>query len=292
MARPNLNKVAATQARAEYQPQIRGVKRSTRSQVKSIRSEAPALEASLSRSGEQLRHANLSSKDLAIALAELAHRTADVGASTALQVQQAREQGHGELVDLQQAEGQAQRSALAGLQQAQAEHHQDVRDEERSDVRNFKLDLLRAQAEKQLGLGSYSTSPKEAAEIENLKHHSGMTPTQQRAAAADHANAAFYAKSLFKAAKSGEIEGVDPDPHNWNDELWSHLVENVKKRAGVDIPVAERAVQAIRDHVGGGSTSASLLQALGTVAASAAPLVAPAPLRPIAQFGSALLQHR
>lgn len=289
--RPNLNHVAATQANAEYQPQIAGVRRSTRSQVKSIRSEGPALEASLGRSAEQLRHAGLSPKDLAIALSELAHRTADVGASTALQINQAREAGHGEIVDLHQAEGQAQRSALAQLQQAQAEHAQSIQDEEASDTRQFKLDLLKSEAEKQLGLGTYDVSPKEAAEIAALKHHGGLTPTQHRAQQADHSNAAFYAKQLFKAAKSGEIEGVDPDPHKWSDEIWEHMIGSVQKRASVDVPVAERAVQAVRAHVGGDSTAGSLLDALGNVASVAAPALAPKSLQPVAQFGSQLLLH-
>lgn len=294
MARPKLRKVAASQAHAEYAPQKAAVRRSVGSQVRSIRSEQPALEHSLSRSAEQLRHANLSPRDLAIALSEVAHRTADVGASTALQVQQAMQQGHGELVDLNQAEGQAQRAALAELQNKEAERVQGIHDEEAAEQRKFKMDLLEEQAKKRLGLGDYSVSPKEKAEIENLTQHGGLTPTQQHAAEADHANAAFYAKSLFKAAKSGEIEGVDPDPRKWTPETWSHMIENVKKRAGVDIPVAERAVGAIRDHAdpGWNATSASLLDSLATVAGTAGAALAPRPLQPIAQFGNLLLHHR
>ena len=276
MPRANLRKTAASQARSEYQPQIRGVKRETHSQVRSIESSGPALEASLQTSARQLRHAGLAPKDLAIALREIANRTADVGASTALQAQQARQEGHGQIVDLLAAEGQAQRAALTALQTKAAEHAQDIHDEIAGEQRGLHMDILKEQAEKKLGLGSY------------YKH--GLTPSEERSAHSDHSNASFYAKQYFQAARSGAIDGVDPDPKKWTPETWNHLIEQVKKDASVDIPTAERAVSAIRDHVQGPGA----LDILGTIARAAAPVAAaaaPPAVAPIAQFGTAALLH-
>lgn len=291
MRRPNLNTVAAQQAHAEYAPQRRGVRRDIRGQVRSIRSSAPALEASLGRTADQLRHINLSAQDRAIALRELAMRQADVGASTALQEQQVRQQGHEQLVDLAAAEGQARSSALAQMQQAATERHQDLADERRAEVRQFKMDILKEQALKELGLGSYADDG----------GRGGLTPTQRRAAHEEHDNAAFYAKQIFQASKHGltdEKTGevlVPPDPQKWDDSIWNQLVESVAGKEGVDsVEAAQRAVSAIRDHVqpGANATAPDLLRTLGMVASAAAPAVAPKPLVPIAQFGSALLRPR
>lgn len=283
MPRPNLRRTARSQARAEYQPQIRGVRREAASQARSIRSMAPALEGSLSRTAEQLRHANLSPRDLAIAERELAYRTADVGASTALQVGQVNRDAASQIVDLRQAEAQSARATLTGLQTAAAEHARDVADEEAAEARAFSNDILKAQAEKALGLGTY--------------YDEGLTPTQRREQSADHAGAAFYAKQYFQAAKKGLKVGSDgkalapddadyestpwtvtPSPHHWGDDTWSSLVAKVQKTAGVDVPVAERAVQAIRDHVDG--PMAPIARAAG------------AALAPVLQFGNALVQRR
>lgn len=277
MARPNLRKTAATQARAEYQPQIRGVKRETHSQVRSIQSAAPALQASLQLSAHQLRHAGLAPKDLAIALSEIAHRTADVGASTALQAQQARQEGHGQIVDLLASEGQAQRAALTTLQHEAAVHAQKVHDEIAGEKRGLNMDILKEQAEKKLGLGSY--------------YRHGLTPSEERSAHADHANASFYAKQYFQAAKSGAFEGVDLDPRKWTPETWNHMIEAVKKNASVDVPTAEKAVSAIRDHVEGPG-GLDLLGAIAKAAAPVAAAAAPAPIAPIAQFGASLLNRK
>lgn len=279
MARPNLRKTAASQARAEYQPQIRGVRRETHSQVRSIESAAPALQASLQLSAHQLRHSGLAPRDLVIALSEIAHRTADVGASTALQAQQARQEGHGQIVDLLQAEGQAQHSALASLQHEAAVHAQKIHDEIAGEKRELNMDILQKQAEKKLGLGTYANS-------------NGLTPTQARAAHVDHQNAAFYARQYFEAAREGKIEGVDPNPHNWDEQTWNHLVEAVKKSASVDVPVAERAVGAVRDHVDGGTSAVDLLKTIASAAAPVAAVAAPSSVRPIAQFGASLLNRR
>lgn len=293
MPRPNLRRTAAEQARAEYNPQIRGVRREAQGQVRSIRSAGPALEASLQRSGQQLRRAGLDQDDLAIALRELANRTADVGASTALQTQQVRQEAQGEIVDLQAARGQAQNAALASLQQAAAERAQEIQDAEAADVRGLKMDILKEEALKKLGLGSYADDGAEG----------GLTPTQRRAEADEHDNAAFYAKQYFKAIKdmggitdeeTGEVI-FGPDPKQWDDKAWNYVVEKVASKEGVsDIKAAQRATQAIRDHVQPSSdaSAGSLLQSLGLVASTAAQVGAPEPLRPLAQFGSALLRRR
>lgn len=284
--RPTLQHIAATQAHAEYDPQIRGVKRETHQQVRSIRSSGPALQSSLQQSARELRHAGLAPRDLTIALSELAHRTADVGASTALQAQQTRQAAHGEIVDLLQGRGQAQKSALAGLQQQQVEHSQDLHDEKAAEARQFNMDILKQEAEKKLGLGDYAGGA------------NGLTPTQQRDTNQSHHNAAFYAKQLFQASKGGitDKEGnvvVPPDPKTWDDSTWNALTEKVAGNKGVNsVQDAQRAVQAIRDHVDGGEVSLSdTLRALALGASTAGALAGPDALRPVAQFGTRLLRR-
>lgn len=258
MARANLRRSAAETARAEYQPQIRGVRREAAQQTHSLESTAPALQASLQLSGRQLRHAGLSARDLAIAEAELAHRTADAGASTALQIGQVNQEAHGQIVDLQTAQGQAQSAALTTLLHEAAEHRQKVQDEIAAEGRGLNTDIAKAELERKLGLGTYHVSPTERAQL----HNGGLTPTQQREAGADHSNAAFYAKQYFDAAKAGQIDGVDADPKSWAPETWTHLIEAVKKNASVDVPVAEKAVEAIREHVEPGSGAPNTPQEL------------------------------
>lgn len=286
---PRPRQIAHEQAQAEYGPQIAGVRRNTRSQVRSVRSSGPALEASLRRSAEQLRHAGLSPEDQAIALQELAHRIGDVGASTALQTQQIQQQGQGELVDLRQARGSAERSLLGQMQQSQAEHAEDRRDDALDATRDFKMDILKEMALKELGLGSY-------ADDGNGNGGGGLTPTQRRAAHEEHDNAAFYAKQYFSASKDGITDPktgdvlIPPNPKQWDDTTWNALVEKVAQQEGVSsVEAAQRAVGAIRDHVQGEQpTTRSLLDSLGTVAATAATALAPKPLVPVAQVAGAL----
>jgi hypothetical protein len=282
--RPTLRHIAAQQAHAEYDPQIHGVKRETHQQVRSIRSSGPALQSSLQQSAHELRHAGLAPRDLTIALSELAHRTADVGASTALQTQQARQAGHGEVVDLLQGRGQAQKAALAGMQQQQAEHAQDIQDEERSDARDFKMGLLKEEAEKKLGLGDYAGG--------------GLTATQRRDAGQSHHNAAFYAKQYFQASKGGITDPktgevlIPPDPKSWDESTWNALAEKVAGQKGVNsVHDAQRAVAAIRDHVGGTPNLVDTLKALALGATTGAAVAGPGPLQPIAQFGTRLLRR-
>ncbi len=286
--RPSLQHIAAQQAHAEYDPQIRGVRRETHQQVRSIRSSGPALQSSLQQSARELRHAGLAPRDLTIALQELAHRTADVGSSTALQTQQARQEGHGQIVDLQAALGQSQKSALAGLQQDQAERAQDLHDEKASEARDFTMDILKKEAEKKLGLGDSG---------------GGLTPTQQRDTDQSHHNAAFFAKQYFQASKGGITDPktgevlIPPDPKGWDDSTWNALAEKVAGQKGVNtVTDAQKAVQAIRDHVdgGGGAGGGSLADILRTLAMGAAAtgaIVGPKPLRPVAQFGYRALQR-
>lgn len=280
MPRPRLNQIAAQQAHAEYDPQIRGVRRETGSQVRSIRSMAPALEASLEHSADALRHAGLSPRDQAIALKELAHRVADAGASTALQTSQVQQDAHGQIVDLLQGRGQAQNAALSALQQSQAEHQQSIADDRRGNVENFKLDIAKAQALQALGLTSDSSS-------------GGLTPTQERDHAQSKHNAAFYAHQLISASRDGVKDPktgeqvIPPNPANWDDSIWNQLTEKIAGEKGVNsVTDAQRAVQAVRDHF---QSDADPLDALRKVASVAAPALAPKALLPVAQFAGALL---
>lgn len=289
MPRPNLRRTAASQAHAEYDPQISGVRRNTRSQVRSVQSAGPAMEASLQRTGRQLEHANLDPRDLAIALRELAYRTTDVGASTALQTQQIREQGRGELTDLLAARGASEQSILGQLQQAQAEHAQERRDAAQDAARGVKMDILKEIALQKLGLGQYADDG-----------GGGMTPTQRREAHEEHDNAAFFAKQYFQASKDGVTDKdgnqlIPPNPKHWDDTTWNALVEKVAGQEGVDsVEAAQRAVGAIRAHVQPGydSTAGDLLKSLAGLATTAGVAVAPKPLQPIAQFGAMLARPR
>jgi hypothetical protein len=278
---------AQSQARAEYGPQKAQVRRSVRGQTRSLRSEQPALEEGIARAEQQLRHSGLTGRDLTIALGELARRNVDVASETALGISQVHRTGHEELTDLSQAQGAASRSALASLQQAALEHRQKVADEIAAEQRGTATDLRTAEAEKKLGLGDYF-------------HANGLTPTQQRDAKQSHDNAAFYALKLIQAAKGGvkdEKTGkyvIPPHPHNWTDETWSQLIEQVAAKKGVnDVHDAARAVGAIRAHYqpnGQPQTTGSVLNSLRELAAPAAAL-APKSLQPVAKFGSALLGY-
>ena len=287
MPRANLRKTAASQARAEFNPQIQSTRRGIRGQVRSIQSSGPALEASLQRTSQQLRHAGLSPRDQAIALRELALRTADVGASTALQTQQVRQEGHGEIVDLQKGRALAESATLAELQQAAAQHAQEVQDAENADARGIKMEILKEEALKGLGLGSYADDGE-----------GGLSDTQRGEIKDSRNNAGFFAKQYFTAAKDGITDEkgevlIPPDPKSWDDAIWDGFVSKVAAMKGVDsVEDAQRAVSAIRDHVNPSASPSEALGALGTVASAAAPALAPAPLAPIAQFGSALLRQR
>lgn len=282
-----LAQAAHQQAAAEYNPQRQSVRRETRAQVHSLRSEEPALIAAINLARHQLRYSGLSGRDLAIAETELAHRTLDVASSTALQIGQARQEAGSKLVDLSQSQSQAERSALAALQQEALKHRQGIADEQRSNVEDFRLGLLKKEAEQKLGLTGEGTNS------------SGLTPTQQRAHNQSRHTAAFYAKQYFLASKGGvkdEKTGevvIPPEPHTWSDQIWNSLAEKVASKKGVSsVTDAQHAVQAIRDHVQG---QGNMLNALQTVAQAAAPgiaAIAPKPLQPVAQFGIPLLTRR
>lgn len=284
MPRPNLRRTAAEQARAEYQPQIRGVRREARGQVRSVRSMAPALTASLEQSGKALRHAGLSPYDLAIAEKELAHRIADAGASTALQTSQITQDAHAQISDLLASQGQAQRSALSAMQAEQAQQQEELAAERRGSVEDFKMGILREQTLKGLGLGSYAEGG----------DGDGFTPTQERAQEESHHTAAYWAKKYVAAAKEGLAdeetgeEILPAGPAKWTDEQWDLFVAKTASKEGVNsIEDAQRAVQAIRDHFQQGQGDP--LDALKRVASVAIPALAPKSLQPVAQFAGAAL---
>lgn len=240
MARPSLRQTAAATARAEYQPQIQAVRRETHGQIKSLKSLTPALEASLQLSAKQLRHAGLKPGDLAIAEAELAHRTADVGASTFLQEEQARQAAHATIVNLLQSQGQAQHSDLLTLLHEAATHRQKVQDEINAEHRGLHTAIAKEQLEKTLGIGPNA---------------GGLSPTQLRAHHQSKHNAAFWAHQYVSLAKGGlknEKTGeqiIPPGPHTWDDKVWGYFVQKVAGKKGVNsVTDAERAVEAIRNH--------------------------------------------
>src|SRR4051794_23493377 len=96
---PNYAGQAAAQAHAAYGPQISGVRQDLHGQVRSLNSMDTALQGSLTLARRNLRHAGLQGDDLALALKELAYRSADVGAGTQLQIQTARQDAHGQVQD-------------------------------------------------------------------------------------------------------------------------------------------------------------------------------------------------
>lgn len=270
-----IRQTAHAQAKAEYAPQRHGVRREERSQARSLRSMEPAQLASIALARRQLRHSGLSPRDLAIAESELAHRSMDVGSGTALQLGQLHRSAQEQLVDLSAGQGQAESGIMAQLQQAAQQRQQEVADDKRSNVEDFKLDIAKAQALEKLGLSGDSGG-------------GGLTPTQQRAHNQSRHDAAFYAKQYVSAAREGlkdEETGdeiLPPGPHNWNDQQWNLFVEKVTDKAGVNVTDAQHAVQAVRDHFTPQSEdTGDAFRKLGAVAGAA---FLPKSLRPIAQF--------
>lgn len=290
-----IRQAAHATAKAEFGPQRSRVHRETHNQVHSLRTEEPALLASINLARQQLRHSGLSAHDLAIAESELANRSADVGASTALQVGQVRQDAQTQLVDLAESQDQAEGGYVAALRKEATKHHQDIVDHQREEAERFKNGILKKMVESKLGLSSSSSS-------------GGLSPTQQRDHSQSQHNAAFYAKQYFQASKGGVkdktgAEVIPAGPHKWGDEIWNSLAEKVAKQKGVSsVTDAQHAVQAIRDHVqpasaaaaaGAGLPRQSPLQALLRTALAASPAVTPKPLQPIEQFGLSLLgPHR
>jgi hypothetical protein len=285
-----IRQAAHATAKAEYQPQRSRVRRETRDQAHSLRTEEPALLASINLARHQLRHSGLSPHDLAIAEDELAHRSADVGASTALQIGQLHQDAQAKLVDLSEGQSQAEGGYVAALRKEALKHQQDVADHQREEAERFKNGILKKRVEQQLGLSSSGSS-------------SGLSPTQERAHSQSQHNAAFYAKQYFQASKGGVkdktgTEVIPAGPHAWDDQIWNSLAEKVAKQKGVDnVTDAQHAVQAIREHVQPGTAQAgalpqqSPLQALLRVAAAGTAPETPKPLQSIEQFGLSLLGH-
>jgi hypothetical protein len=275
---------ADTQAKAEYGPQIGRARREGRATVRSIRSSVAPLQAGIATTEHQLRHAGLNPSDLRIALSELAHRNLDVAASAGLQATEAQQATHGELVDLRESEGQAARSALATLQHEALTHRQSVHDEIAGEQRALHTAIAKSEMEKALGLGDYRYGS------------SGLTPKEQQSLVQEHQNAGFYAKTLFQAIKEGakDKQGnliAGPDPKSWSDKTWQQITASVAGRKGVNsVQSAEKAVQAIRDHVQPPGQALGVAAKLGAALAPFAAAVAPKPLQPVAQFGASLLR--
>ena len=249
---PSLRGQANQQAAAEYQPQVRGVRRETRGQVRSLRTQEDALQDTLSIARRELRHAGLEGDDLRMGLRELAYRSADVGAGTALQVNTLRQDAQGQVQDLLASQGQAQSSILGELQGARQERQQELADAQRERTQGLQDAIRLEQAFKKLGLGQYYAE----------KGSGGLTPTQRRDAEQSSEAARYYAKEAFDALR--ESGKVPEDPREWDESIWDALTGGVHKQKGVDnVEDASQATSAIRDHFGGDE---NILGALGTLA--------------------------
>lgn len=283
---------AAAQAHATYGPQIHGVRQDLHGQVRSLNSEGAALQNSLTLARRNIRHSGLQGDDLALALKELAYRSADVGAGTQLQIQTARQDAHGEVQNLLQSQGAAQQSLLAEMQKAAQARQQELIDDTRNRRNDIKDAITLEELKKRLGLGSYAD--------DGSGSHHGLTATQRRAIHEERDTAGFYAKTAFDALK--ESGKVPEDPNEWDDATWNALVGGVHQQKGVEsADDAARAVSNIRDHFGGGGVQGfdpadaggggggdmDFLKALFTLARGAAPLagalVAPGLMQPQSQ---------
>jgi hypothetical protein len=302
MARINRRRIgrqAASQSRAEYLPQKNSVRRSVHNQVAALRSEEDPLNTGLENAARTVRHSNLSAADKAQLLQSFAQRQANIPAGIASQVLGVREAGQGEVADLRQEQaasrGSIMQQLLGAAQQRQEEAQAAIATEQRQSAGAIK----QAELEKSLGLGDYATPTKtpleEAQETADLAGTEadtaktqaeaaggGLTPYQhlerQESHQEDHDNAATWAKALLEGAKE---EGKVGEPKDWTSDTWNHLVTATSVKAKVPIPVAEKAVGAIRDHfepqTGGGLVGHLAEAAAGAITNSGAGPTAAAP---------------
>ncbi len=301
--RPNYRKTARQEAHAEAAPQIRGVRRGTRQEVRGLRSMENPLVEGVENQIDSLKSAGLRRPEYERAMEEAASSLAQIPAGISSQVLSAREAGNEAISDLKANEASSFHSLLSQLQLAAAEHAQKVQDEVAAEGRQNRNAITRGELEKQLGLGDYAPDPldplkqaevgKVEAETNVLKHPNSaaaLTPSERRGLSEDHAAAAHYAKQLFQEAKAGAFEeaGIGADPKAWDSQIWNGLVTHVAEKSKVPIPAAETAVSAIQDHVRGPSA----LGALGSVAQAAGASVAPAVLPPaLAKIAQAALGY-
>lgn len=233
-----LRKIANQQANAEYNPTIRRTRREGRAAVQGVRSMQDPLEQGLRNTSRSLRHAGLAPRDLQLALQSLANQQGQVGASVAMQIGQAQRETQAQLVDLRQAREQAASSSLLSMRQDRADQEREAEQDIVGEQREMANAIRQKQLEQQLGLTDGGSD-------------GGLTPTQRREYKDGLSNAHFYAKNFFQKARD---EG--DDPKSWDENVWRELVEATAATAKVDIPVAERSVQAIRAHVDPGSIPA------------------------------------
>ncbi len=281
-----LRQAAAQQAHAEFGPQIRGVRTQTQGQIASLRSITPALQDSLQLAEHQIRGAGLAPSDLAMAEKAFANQTADAGASQALNESQVHQIAHAEIRNLLASQGQAQRSALTTLLHEAAQNQLKAHERQASNAEKFKLDILKEEALKQLGLKG------------------GLTGAQQRSQDQSQHTAAHYAQEYVHAARNGvwsevknpktglkeHIQTIPAGPHTWSNEIWQHLVDQVKATSGVkSLTDAEHAVAAVRQHFQ--PPPSDVLHSLGTLGNVAVRALAPPALQGIPQFAGALTGH-
>ena len=195
-----LRRQANQQARAEYQPQIAGVHRDAASEAASLQSMEAPLTQGYRLASKQLRHAGLSQHDLSIALDEFANRTAEIPQSVQSQIGAVNRNATGQISDLRAAQGASAASLLTQLRNAAAEQQAAGAAEEAGNVEDFKMDILKEQTLKELGLGSYADDGGQG----------GLTPTQRRDAKETHYNAAFYAKQLFSSVRGSGLKTRKP----------------------------------------------------------------------------------
>lgn len=267
-----LNRIAQSQANAEYNPTIRRTRREGGAAVRSIRSMQAPLEQGLDATAARLKHAGLAPRDLQIALQSLANQHGQVASSVALQTGQAQRETQAQLVDLLQAREQSARSSLLSMRQDRADQQADLDAEIAGEKRQMATDIQQKLMEKELGL------------LGDDDGGNGLTPTQRRDAKADLETGHFYAKNFFQKARD---EG--DDPRSWDDNVWRELVEATSSAGKVSIPVAQRSVQAIRAHVTGEGAApagppSTPIQALAQVAGYKAGQAAANPLNALAQI--------
>lgn len=269
---PNLRRTARNQARAEVLPQLQGVRRDTRQQIRGLRSEEDPLTAGVQAQLSALRGAGLRRPEYETAAREAAAALADIPAGIQSQVLSTREAGQEQIGDLRGQEAAQFHSIYSQLQTAAAEAAAQAQQEEHMARFGSNLELQQGLQEKQLGLGEYAPPPpdtlnpleqaqipKVEAETRALEHPSAaanLTPSERRGNRDEHAAAQHFAKQLFEEAKAGALidpktkePTIDPDPQSWTASDWNHLVTAVQSLGKTSVPAAERAVGYVKDHV-------------------------------------------
>lgn len=262
----NLKRQASRQARAEYQPQKRQVKRGLKGELGSLNTMEDALQGSLNTARKQARKSGLNPDDLQTVLVELARSQADVSGGVQLQKRSARSDAMTELADLSASQGAASRSLLDQALSAREERRQEIADRRYEEAQGLREDLR-----------DYELDIKKEKELHALGLTGGLTPSQKKERRESKQNAKFWARQFVQAARKGIVDEktgelvVPTEVSKWDDSIWSGLVAKVAKEEGVDnTRDAQTAVEEVRDHF----KQPSILDSLKTLALGAAPAAA------------------